>query len=132
MNYPLHCSTNRIHHQQVIIRLACESNDILHSVSGIDFIFCRLDSQVNLLAGVDNIMNRCKDVCLRSFMNHASMNVVLGGECNRPIIDIKTRKHFRLVSALLVTGRRGAGKTSIVQAIAKSLQDDSRVHSCTL
>jgi len=35
-----------------------------------------------------------------------------------------------LVSALVVTGRPGAGKTSIVQAVAKILQEDPKTFTC--
>jgi len=37
-------------------------------------------SSVNILAGVDDILNRCIDFCINSFILHASKNVVLGGE----------------------------------------------------
>jgi peroxin-1 len=37
---------------------------------------------------------------------------------------------FYLVSGLLVTGRSGSGKTSIVRAVAKSLQEDPRTFTC--
>lgn len=88
-------------------------------------------SHASVLAGVDDILDRCKDFCLRNFIKHASRNAILGSESlvnNPSMIDIT----YFLVSALLVTGRPGAGKTSIVQAVAKSLQEDSRVHSCML
>ena len=37
---------------------------------------------------------------------------------------------YYLVSGLLVTGRSGSGKTSIVRAVAKSLQEDPRTFTC--
>lgn len=35
-----------------------------------------------------------------------------------------------VVSGLLVTGRSGAGKTSIVRSVAKSVQEDPRTLAC--
>lgn len=35
------------------------------------------------------------------------------------------------VSGLLLTGRAGAGKTSIVKAVAKSVQDNPKAYTCT-
>ncbi|KAF7375905.1 putative peroxisomal biogenesis AAA ATPase pex1 [Mycena sanguinolenta] len=66
------------------------------------------------LAGVDDILTHCSQFCVRKFAMHASVNVVHG------------------MSALLVTGRSGAGKTSIVQAVAKTLQQDPRTFAYTL
>jgi Cdc6-like AAA superfamily ATPase len=37
-----------------------------------------------------------------------------------------------IVSGLLVTGRQGAGKTSIVRAVSKSLQESPETLACTL
>ena len=47
------------------------------------------------------------------------------------VFDIRADKinFVCVVSALLVTGRSGAGKTSIVQAIAKSLLQDPRTYA---
>ena len=39
-------------------------------------------------------------------------------------------RNIYLVSGLLVTGRSGSGKTSIVHAVAKSLQEDPRTFTC--
>jgi adenylylsulfate kinase-like enzyme len=49
------------------------------------------------------------------------------------VCDIRANKlnFVFAVFALLVTGRSGGGKTSIVQAVAKSLQRDSRTYTCT-
>ncbi|KAJ7782814.1 P-loop containing nucleoside triphosphate hydrolase protein [Mycena metata] len=66
------------------------------------------------LAGVDDLLAQCTQFCVRKFAMHASVNVVRG------------------ISSLLVTGRSGAGKTSIVQAVAKTLQEDSRTFTYTL
>ncbi|KAJ6497788.1 P-loop containing nucleoside triphosphate hydrolase protein [Mycena sanguinolenta] len=66
------------------------------------------------LAGVDDILAQCSQFCIRKFAMHASVNVVHG------------------MSALLVTGRAGAGKTSIVQAVANTLQQDPRTFAYTL
>ncbi|KAF5386195.1 hypothetical protein D9615_002287 [Tricholomella constricta] len=65
------------------------------------------------LAGVDDILKRCTDFCIRKFVLHAYTDVVHG------------------VSALLVTGRPGTGKTSIVQHVAKSVQEDQRTFTYT-
>lgn len=35
------------------------------------------------LAGVDDILKRCTDFCLRKFIEHSSVNVVHGGEFQR-------------------------------------------------
>ncbi|KAF8170325.1 P-loop containing nucleoside triphosphate hydrolase protein [Mycena galopus ATCC 62051] len=66
------------------------------------------------LAGVDDILTHCSQFCMRKFAMHAPVNVVHG------------------MSALLVTGRTGAGKTSIVQAVAKTLEQDPRTFTYTL
>ncbi|KAJ7039144.1 P-loop containing nucleoside triphosphate hydrolase protein [Mycena alexandri] len=66
------------------------------------------------LAGVDDLLTQCTQFCVRKFAMHASVNVVHG------------------ISSLLVTGRSGAGKTSIVQSVAKTLQEDSRTFTYTL
>ncbi|KAF9453962.1 AAA-domain-containing protein [Macrolepiota fuliginosa MF-IS2] len=70
-----------------------------------------IKSSSNFLAGVDDILKKCKDHCIRQFIIHSQQTFVHG------------------VSALLVTGRSGAGKTSIVRAVAKNLQEDSRTHT---
>ncbi|KZP02539.1 PEX-1N-domain-containing protein [Athelia psychrophila] len=66
------------------------------------------------LAGVDDILTQCTDYCVRSFASHASRGIVRG------------------VSALLITGRAGAGKTSIAKAVAQRVQVDPRVYAYTL
>jgi len=65
------------------------------------------------LAGVEKIVKHCTDFCLQKFAEHSSVNVVRG------------------VSALLLTGRPGAGKTSIVRAITQSIQEDIRTLTYT-
>ncbi|TFK44456.1 P-loop containing nucleoside triphosphate hydrolase protein [Crucibulum laeve] len=60
----------------------------------------------SFLAGVDDILTKCSEYCTRQFILHSTTNSVHG------------------VSGLLVTGRSGTGKTSIVRAVAKELQDD--------
>lgn len=62
----------------------------------------------SVLAGVDDILTRCTKVCLREFLLHSMTNSVHG------------------FSGVLVTGRSGSGKTSVVRAVAKSLQEDPR------
>ncbi|KAJ7647537.1 P-loop containing nucleoside triphosphate hydrolase protein [Roridomyces roridus] len=66
------------------------------------------------LAGVEDLLSQCSQFCIRKLAMHASVDVVHG------------------VSSLLVTGRSGAGKTSIVQSVAKTLQEDRRMLTYTL
>ncbi|KAJ7128978.1 P-loop containing nucleoside triphosphate hydrolase protein [Mycena crocata] len=68
----------------------------------------------NFLAGVDDVLGHCSQFCVRKFAMHASVNVVHG------------------MSSLLVTGRSGAGKTSIVHAVAKTMQGDRKSLAYTL
>ncbi|KAJ3562418.1 hypothetical protein NP233_g9586 [Leucocoprinus birnbaumii] len=68
----------------------------------------RAGDSASFLAGVDDILKQCNDHCVRQFMLHSQQGFVHG------------------VSGLLVIGRSGAGKTSIVQTVAKRLQEDSR------
>ncbi|KAF4598456.1 Peroxisome biosynthesis protein pex1 [Pleurotus pulmonarius] len=65
----------------------------------------------SVLAGVDDILETCRTFCSQKLRAHAMLNSLAG------------------VSGLLVTGRSGAGKTSIVQAIAKSLQEDPKTYT---
>ncbi|KAJ3508041.1 hypothetical protein NLJ89_g5972 [Agrocybe chaxingu] len=60
------------------------------------------------LAGVDDILDRCESYCTRELMIHSMKNSIHG------------------FSGLLVTGRSGAGKTSIIRSVAKKLQKDPR------
>ncbi|KAJ6495661.1 P-loop containing nucleoside triphosphate hydrolase protein [Mycena vitilis] len=66
------------------------------------------------LAGVEDILTQCSRFCVRKFAMHATVNVVHG------------------ISSLLITGRSGAGKTSIVHAVAKILQQDPKTFTYTL
>ncbi|KAK7473010.1 Peroxisome biosynthesis protein pex1 [Stygiomarasmius scandens] len=68
----------------------------------------------NFLAGVDEILQRCTDFCINRLAIHAQKASVRG------------------VSSLLVTGRGGVGKTSIVKTVAKSLQCNSKTYTYTL
>lgn len=67
-------------------------------------------------------------------MAHGSTNVVHGGQSLILLkIFVVANAMYQCdgaVSGLLVSGRSGVGKTSIVQAVAKSLQEDTRTHSC--
>ncbi|KAF9482195.1 AAA-domain-containing protein [Pholiota conissans] len=65
------------------------------------------------LAGVDDILERCTNYCLRQMFIHSQVNSVHG------------------LSGLLVTGRSGAGKTSIMRSVAKTLQEDPRTLTYT-
>ncbi|CAA7259159.1 unnamed protein product [Cyclocybe aegerita] len=66
------------------------------------------------LAGVDAILDRCESYCTRELMIHSMKKSVHG------------------FSGLLVTGRSGAGKTSIIRSVAKKLQEDPRTLTYTL
>ncbi|PFH52085.1 hypothetical protein AMATHDRAFT_57931 [Amanita thiersii Skay4041] len=61
------------------------------------------------LAGVANIIERCIGFCQTTFMLHSHT------------------RDFRGVSGLLLTGGAGAGKSTLVQLIAKKIQEDSRI-----
>ncbi|KAF7969113.1 hypothetical protein HWV62_28272 [Athelia sp. TMB] len=62
------------------------------------------------LACVDDILTKCTDFVGRAFALHAGMQVRRG------------------VSALLITGRSGAGKTSIANTVASRVQADSGLY----
>ncbi|KAI0631588.1 AAA-domain-containing protein [Trametes polyzona] len=66
------------------------------------------------LAGVEEIFSKCTQFCLTAYANHAFSTRVRG------------------VPGLLVTGRSGAGKTALVNAVAKSMQSDPRTLCYTL
>ncbi|KNZ73942.1 Peroxisome biosynthesis protein PAS1 [Termitomyces sp. J132] len=63
------------------------------------------------LAGVDHILENATNFCLRKFISHVYADAVHG------------------VSALLLTGRSGTGKTSIAQHVAKNIQEDLRTYT---
>ncbi|OBZ72980.1 Peroxisome biosynthesis protein PAS1 [Grifola frondosa] len=63
---------------------------------------------VHGLAGVNDVLAQCTRFCLTSFAHHAFS------------------KRIRGVPGLLLTGRSGAGKTSLLHAISKSMQEDHR------
>ncbi|KAF7298025.1 putative peroxisomal biogenesis AAA ATPase pex1 [Mycena chlorophos] len=71
-------------------------------------------SSPQLLAGVDDLLARCSQFCIRKFAMHAVADTVHG------------------VSSILLTGRSGSGKTSIVRSVAKRLQSDPQALSYTL
>ncbi|KAG7090976.1 hypothetical protein E1B28_010043 [Marasmius oreades] len=71
-------------------------------------------SQPNFLAGVDDILERCTDFCMRTIAIHAGKRSVRG------------------VPSLLVTGRTGVGKTSIIKSVAKALQENPKSLTYTL
>ncbi|KAN0116131.1 AAA family ATPase [Russula decolorans] len=68
---------------------------------------------VHILAGVDDLLTKCHDFCRRMFALYEA-GAVAG------------------LSGLLVTGRAGAGKTSVVQATSQALQWDPKVHAFAL
>nr|GAT57894.1 likely peroxisomal biogenesis AAA ATPase pex1 [Mycena chlorophos] len=71
-------------------------------------------SSSQLLAGVDDLLGRCSQFCIRKFAMHAVADTVHG------------------VSSILLTGRSGSGKTSIVRSVARRLQSDPQALSYTL
>ncbi|KAH9006583.1 AAA-domain-containing protein [Lactarius hatsudake] len=73
----------------------------------------RWSPPAHTLAGVDDLLTKCYDFGARMFTLYEA-SAVTG------------------LSGLLVTGRAGAGKTSVVQATSKALQWDSRVQAFTL
>ncbi|KAI0740416.1 AAA-domain-containing protein [Earliella scabrosa] len=66
------------------------------------------------LAGVDDLFEKSTQFCLTSLAHHAFT------------------KRVRGVPGLLVTGRSGAGKTALLHAVAKAMQDDPRTLCYTL
>ncbi|KAL1660364.1 P-loop containing nucleoside triphosphate hydrolase protein [Schizophyllum commune] len=66
------------------------------------------------LAGVDEIINKCIDFARHNFVLHSTSAAVYG------------------VTGLLLTGRPGAGKTSIVRAVARLLEYDPALLTYTL
>ncbi|KAJ7690688.1 P-loop containing nucleoside triphosphate hydrolase protein [Mycena rosella] len=88
------------------------SHVALFSVQGIEE-WDIVSPETKFLAGVEEILTHCSQFCIRKFAMHSSVNVVHG------------------VSALLVTGRAGAGKTSIVHTVAKTLQEDPNTFTYT-
>ncbi|KAI0280178.1 AAA-domain-containing protein [Russula aff. rugulosa BPL654] len=73
----------------------------------------RRSPPAHVLAGVDDLLIKSHDFCRRMFALYEA-GAVAG------------------LSGLLVTGRAGAGKTSVVQATSKALQWDPEVHAFTL
>ncbi|KAJ4483721.1 P-loop containing nucleoside triphosphate hydrolase protein [Lentinula aciculospora] len=65
------------------------------------------------LAGVSDILKRCIDFCIGKMTIHSTKNSVRG------------------VSSLLLTGRTGVGKTSIVKTVARTLQHNSKTYTYT-
>ncbi|KIK68962.1 hypothetical protein GYMLUDRAFT_80351 [Collybiopsis luxurians FD-317 M1] len=65
------------------------------------------------LAGVGDILKRCNDFCVRKIAIHSIKMSVRG------------------VSSLLITGRAGVGKTSIVKAVARASQQNPKTYTYT-
>ncbi|KAI0819707.1 AAA-domain-containing protein [Trametes gibbosa] len=66
------------------------------------------------LAGVEEIFSKCTQFCLTTYAHHAFSPRVRG------------------VPGLLVTGRSGAGKTALLHAVSRAMQDDPRTLCYTL
>ncbi|KAL7278137.1 hypothetical protein ACG7TL_008108 [Trametes sanguinea] len=73
-----------------------------------------MSSTAHGLAGVQESFSKCTQFCLTAYANHAFSTRVRG------------------VPGLLVTGRSGAGKTAILHAVSKAMQDDPRTLCYTL
>ena len=80
------------------------------------------------LAGVDDLLTKCHDFGKRMFALYEAGAVV--GRMSSILLCSDTTSDPTIVSGLLITGRAGAGKTSIVQATSKALQWDPHVHAC--
>ena len=107
----------------------------LHSTSDILFYYNSSDSEpdrsntpVNL-AGVDSVIEDCKTFCVLSYMMHATRLRVKGGQLHC-LGTSNLSQVAPLAPGLLVTGRSGSGKTSILRAAAKALQEDPRTLAC--
>ncbi|KAH8827941.1 P-loop containing nucleoside triphosphate hydrolase protein [Flagelloscypha sp. PMI_526] len=74
----------------------------------------RLRQDASFLAGVDDILKSCEDYCRHAFSQQARSSITLG------------------VTGILVTGRAGAGKTSIVQAVCDKISLDTRTLTYTM
>ncbi|KZT19828.1 AAA-domain-containing protein [Neolentinus lepideus HHB14362 ss-1] len=65
------------------------------------------------LVGISPLLARLADWCVNTYLAHLDSGVVRG------------------VSTLLLTGRAGSGKTEIVKAVAKAMQEDPRTYAYT-
>ena len=83
------------------------------------------------LAGVDSVIEDCKMFCVVSYMAHVNRARVQGGVCLLSCSAYRVLMAL-VVPGLLVTGRSGAGKTSILRTAAKALQEDPRALACKL
>ncbi|KAF9460743.1 P-loop containing nucleoside triphosphate hydrolase protein [Collybia nuda] len=96
-----------------LLRLTPTADNTPIHVKTSDTLVARIVDPNEFLAGVDDILTRCTDFCNNTLFSHSSTNVVYG------------------VPSLLVTGRPGAGKTSILNATAKCIQSDTRAFTYT-
>ncbi|ESK93670.1 likely peroxisomal biogenesis aaa atpase pex1 [Moniliophthora roreri MCA 2997] len=71
-------------------------------------------AEYGFLAGVDDILKQCTDFCIRKLAIHG------------------TKANVRGVSSLLITGRAGVGKTSIIKCVANALQENPKTLTYTL
>jgi peroxin-1 len=94
-------------------------------------LFLRTTAPPSFLAGIDDILNKCYEHCIRQFILHSQHGFVHGGQYILILHILKSQvKSVGSVSGLLVTGRPGTGKTSIVRTVARNLQEDYRTHTC--
>ncbi|THH28835.1 hypothetical protein EUX98_g5355 [Antrodiella citrinella] len=91
-----------------------ESNDDVHVELEASSATQRTRTMSHNLAGVEDILDTCVGFCVSSFAVHANNQRILG------------------VPGLLVTGRSGSGKTSILNAVAKHLQESPMTLSYAL
>ncbi|KAI9462642.1 AAA-domain-containing protein [Russula earlei] len=95
---------------RLTVSVNSESTKIAEEIFSISTSIKPGQSPPHVLAGVEDLLNRCHEFGTRMFSLYNAGAVVE-------------------LSGLLVTGRAGAGKTSIVQATSKALQWDAHVHA---
>ena len=78
------------------------------------------------LAGVDELFAKCTRFCVTALAHHAFSKRIRGGTYKRLRIVLGCLLTGVTVSGLLVTGRSGAGKTALLHAVSKAMQNDPR------
>jgi Cdc6-like AAA superfamily ATPase len=94
------------------------------------FSFSEGQQQPTSLVGVDDILKESFSFCLRSFFLQSQSNDMQGGQTEHEHFKCADSNVLFIVPGLLVTGRKGFGKTSITQAVAKKLQEDLKTLTC--
>ncbi|KAF9070811.1 P-loop containing nucleoside triphosphate hydrolase protein [Rhodocollybia butyracea] len=96
-----------------LIRIVADGSVETLTISGTE-ISTPLPKSADFLAGVADILKRCSDFCIRKIAIHSTKISVQG------------------VSSLLITGRTGVGKTSIVKTVANDLRQNSKTFAYSL